>query len=84
MPKIEPSFEELLAELEAAVQKLEAGNLPLDESLTLYERGMELARQCNERLDRAELRVKELAPASSGEGEPDLFADDEEAVATEE
>jgi exodeoxyribonuclease VII small subunit len=64
MPKKSVSFEELFAELEATVEKLEAGNLTLDESLTLYERGMELARRCGEQLDRAELRITALAPAA--------------------
>jgi exodeoxyribonuclease VII small subunit len=67
MGKKDPSFEQLFEELEATVQKLEAGNLALDESLALYERGMQLARTCNERLDRAELRLRELAPALDGQ-----------------
>jgi exodeoxyribonuclease VII small subunit len=64
MGKKDPSFEQLFEELEATVQKLEAGNLTLDESLALYEQGMQLARRCSEQLDRAELRIKELAPAA--------------------
>lgn len=80
MPKKDTSFEQLFAELESTVQKLEAGSLTLDESLALYERGMELAKQCNERLDRAELRVRELAPAAEDSLEPE----DEEEVEDEE
>ncbi len=75
MRKKEPSFEQLFEELEATVQKLEAGNLTLDESLTLYDHGMRLAKQCNAQLDSAELRIKELVPAE--EGELELEADDE-------
>jgi exodeoxyribonuclease VII small subunit len=71
MGKKDPSFEQLFAELEETVQKLEAGNLALDESLALYERGMQLARTCNERLDRAELRIRELAPGMDGQVEPE-------------
>ncbi len=67
MPKREVSFEQLFEELEATVERLEAGNLSLDESLALYERGMELARLCGERLDRAEVRIKELSPRASTE-----------------
>jgi exodeoxyribonuclease VII small subunit len=58
------SFEEALAELEATVQKLEAGNLPLAEAIALYERGMALARCCGERLDGAELQIEQLSIAN--------------------
>jgi exodeoxyribonuclease VII small subunit len=78
MPKKAPSFEELFEELELTVQKLEAGNLTLDESLALYERGMELAKQCGAQLDRAELRLKELAPALSALAEDETYVQDEE------
>ena len=64
MAKKKDSFEELFNELETTVGKLEEGNLSLDESLALYERGWGLARQCSEMLDRAELRLKELSPVS--------------------
>jgi exodeoxyribonuclease VII small subunit len=74
MRKTEPTFEQLFEELEMTVQKLEAGNLTLDESMALYERGLKLAQQCNARLDSAELRIKELAPALAGGLEAD--ADD--------
>ncbi len=62
-----PSFEELSGELESIVTKLEAGDLSLDESLALFERGMELAKKCTEMLDKAELRIKELVPQANGE-----------------
>jgi exodeoxyribonuclease VII small subunit len=57
------SFEQAYTELEATVQKLEVGNLPLEEALSLYQRGMALATYCNLQLDRAELRIKTLAPS---------------------
>ncbi len=63
----EPSFEELFKELESTVAKLEAGDLSLDESLALFQRGMELSKKCAEMLDRAELRIKELVPQANGE-----------------
>ncbi len=56
------SFEKLFSELEEIVAKLEAGDLALDESLALFQRGTELAKKCAEMLDQAELRVKELTP----------------------
>ena len=57
------SFEQAYTELETTVQKLEAGNLPLEEALSLYQRGMALAAYCNLQLDKAELRIKTLAPS---------------------
>lgn len=65
MPKAKDqpeSFEKLFSELEDTIAKLEAGDLPLDESLALFQRGMELAKQCGALLDQAELRIKELVP----------------------
>jgi exodeoxyribonuclease VII small subunit len=56
------TFEEAYRELEEVVQRLEAGDLPLEEALALYERGITLARQCGGQLDAAELRVRQLAP----------------------
>ena len=60
-------FEEAFTELETVVSKLEAGDLPLEESLALFERGMFLAQYCEKRLDRAELRVQELVADDDGE-----------------
>ncbi len=77
MRKKQETFEEMYTELEATVQQLEAGNLTLDESLALYERGMELARRCGAQLDQAELRVKELTPGTD-ELLPDQDGEDEE------
>lgn len=67
MPKKsqDPSFEQLYTELETTIDTLEAGNLSLDQALALYERGMELAKQCGGLLDRAELRIRELAPSGA-------------------
>lgn len=62
----EQSFEKMFSELEAVVEKLEGGDLTLDESLALFQRGMELAKQCGVMLDTAELRVKELVPNAEG------------------
>ena len=62
------SFEEAFKELEETVRRLEEGDLTLDESIALFERGQALARHCGERLDGAELRVSQLVP-SSGQSE---------------
>jgi exodeoxyribonuclease VII small subunit len=57
------SFEQTYRALEETVQRLEAGNLPLEEAVALYQRGMELAKQCNAQLDNVELRIKLLTPS---------------------
>jgi exodeoxyribonuclease VII small subunit len=53
-------FEAAIAELEAIVKKLEDGDLPLEKSLELYERGVQLSRFCHARLEDAEKRVEVL------------------------
>jgi exodeoxyribonuclease VII small subunit len=68
----ELSFEEALDILNETLEKLETGDLSLSEAIALYEYGMALAKQCNDRLDTAELRIKKLTP--TGLVEP--FADD--------
>lgn len=59
-------FEEALAQLEERVRRLEAGDLPLEEALALYEQGVELARTCHEQLEDAEQRVAALQRTGSG------------------
>ncbi|MGE5596982.1 MAG: exodeoxyribonuclease VII small subunit [Hyphomicrobiales bacterium] len=56
----EQSFEELYAALEEKARKLEQGNLPLEESLALYEEGVALVDRLREILEGAELRVRTL------------------------
>jgi len=69
VPKKEPAFEESFRQLEDIVQKLEAGGLPLDDSVTLFEEAMRLAKLCNARLDTAELRITQItASAASPNG----------------
>jgi exodeoxyribonuclease VII small subunit len=75
----ELSFEEAFGELEAAVQRLEAGDLTLEEALALYERGTGLARHCSEALDDAELQVQQLAVADQ-QAQMDMFIEDREDV----
>lgn len=53
-------FESSMQELEAIVQKLERGELKLEESLAIFERGMALTGECRTALDTAELKVKTL------------------------
>ena len=76
------SFEELYSKLQATIETLEGGNLSLDEALTLYEQGMELAKQCNVMLDNAELRIQELAPSASdldADADLEMFDGDDDA-----
>jgi exodeoxyribonuclease VII small subunit len=53
-------FEAAIAELEGIVKKLEEGDLPLDTSLALYERGVQLSRFCHSQLEQAERRIEVL------------------------
>jgi exodeoxyribonuclease VII small subunit len=68
-------FEAALNELEGIVKKLEEGDLTLENSLALYERGVELSRFCHARLSDAEKRIEilnergEIKPAPQGFGE---------------
>lgn len=59
-------FEDDLARLEQIVQTLEAGNLPLEESLKVFEEGIALARHCARYLDEAERRVEILVKDETG------------------
>ncbi len=54
------SFEEALAELEAIVQRLEKGELGLEDAIATYERGVGLKRRCEEKLKDAQLRVEKI------------------------
>ncbi|MCP4423489.1 MAG: exodeoxyribonuclease VII small subunit [Chloroflexi bacterium] len=56
----ELTFEAALTELEGIVSKLEAGELTLEDSLALFERGQQLTDYCNNLLDQASLRVEQL------------------------
>ncbi|MGH8266272.1 MAG: exodeoxyribonuclease VII small subunit [Steroidobacteraceae bacterium] len=55
-----PDFEQALAELESLVERLERGDLPLDEALKAFERGVALARHCQASLQAAQQRVEIL------------------------
>jgi exodeoxyribonuclease VII small subunit len=61
-----PSFEDALAALEAKVEELARGDLPLDRALATFEEGLVLYRRCHEMLDRAEQRVTKLVAATDG------------------
>ena len=58
--KTDINFEKALEELEGIVEDLESGNLSLENSLKSFEKGIKLARQCQEQLSKAELQVQKL------------------------
>ena len=62
-----PSFEEALQQLEQIVQKLEKGELPLEESLKHYEEGIRLSRLCHGKLEEAEGKIEMLMKDGRGE-----------------
>jgi exodeoxyribonuclease VII small subunit len=68
-----PDFEQALAELEALVARLERGDLPLDEALQTFERGVELTRHCQDSLKAAQQRV-EILLKRNGRPEPEAFS----------
>jgi exodeoxyribonuclease VII small subunit len=74
-PLEELSFEEAFEELESVVRMLEGGELPLEEAIALYERGMALARSCSAALDAAELRVQQLTLVD-GQQQVGMFFED--------
>ena len=63
---MEKTFEASLAELEEIVNKLESGDLPLESSLELFEKGIKLSRECRSRLTIAERRIEILMKDGDG------------------
>ena len=77
---MEKTFETSLTELEGIVAKLEDGDLPLEQSLELFEKGIRLSKECRERLTNAERRIEVLMKDADGglaarELTPDNFRD---------
>ena len=62
-----PTFEAALKQLEEVVQRLEKGELPLEESLQLYEQGLRLTRLCHVKLEEAEGRIELLLKDARGD-----------------
>ena len=71
-------FEAAIAELESIVKKLEDGDLPLETSLQLYERGVHLSRFCHARLEEAERRIEILNERGQLKPAPDALGEDDE------
>jgi exodeoxyribonuclease VII small subunit len=70
----QPSFEDVFTQLREAVASLEAGGLTLDEATKLFDKGMRLAKACNEQLTAAELKITRLQRSF---GEQMAMIDDE-------
>jgi exodeoxyribonuclease VII small subunit len=66
-------FEDALGKLEKIVSKLEEGDIPLEESLKLFEEGIRLSRLCNHKLDEAEKKVEVLLKGKNGTLRPHPF-----------
>ncbi len=71
------TFEAALAELEKVVKELEAGDLPLERALELFERGIALSQTCRKQLEAAETRV-EILLKKNGKVQPEPFRPDKE------
>lgn len=74
----EKKFETALARLEELVQELEQGDLPLEQSLKLFEEGIKLSRVCNTRLEEAERKVEILLKDKEGKLKAQPFEEQEE------
>jgi exodeoxyribonuclease VII small subunit len=76
-PPNQPSFEDALKALEEVVHRLESGDAPLDELITLYERGQQLRAVCQARLDAAQARIEAviLGPDGAPQGTRPFDAD---------
>jgi exodeoxyribonuclease VII small subunit len=72
-----PDFEQALAELEALVEKMEQGDLSLEESLQSFERGIQLTRNCQQALQAAEQKVQILLDKDGGAQLEDFASSDD-------
>ena len=70
------SFEDALRALEDVVRKLESGEVPLDDSISLYERGEALRKLCQARLDAASARIEKIVAGPDGEPAGTRLLDD--------
>ncbi len=75
----EKKFEAALARLEEIVKELEKGDLPLEQSLRLFEEGVKLSRICNKQLEDAERKVEILLKDRAGTMTAQPFEEEEEA-----
>ena len=76
MKKNSKSFEENMIRLEEIVRAMEKGDVPLEESLKLFQEGTELVRICGKLLDDAEMTVTKVTVNTDGTPQEEVFADD--------
>ena len=77
MSKKSKTFEESMGRLEQIVRAMERGDVPLEESLKLFQEGTELVRTCTKLLDDAQLQIKKVMTAADGSPVMEDFADEE-------
>ncbi len=70
----EKSFEEALQKLEEIVSKLENGDIPLEESINIFKKGVELTKFCKEKLNEAETQLKKLVKDENGNFQLELIS----------
>ena len=75
---MEKTFEESFNELSEVVERLQQGDLPLEETIALFERGMRLSFECEKYLDEAGRRVEILVQREDGRFEAEPFEEDED------
>ena len=76
MEKQNKSFESNMQRLEQIVRAMERGDVPLEESLKLFQEGTDLVRSCNQLLDEAQLQVKKIMTAPDGSPVEEDFGDE--------
>jgi len=67
------NFEDALRELESIVEKLERGDTPLEESITIYQRGAALKAHCESKLKNAQMKVEKIVLSGSGDASTATF-----------
>lgn len=76
MSKKKMTFEESMGRLEQIVRAMERGDVPLEESLKLFQEGTELVKNCGKLLDEAQLQVNKIMVAADGSPVEEAFADE--------
>ena len=79
----EPNFERAMERLEAIVEQMESGKLPLEDLIVRYEEGMNLVKVCQEQLANAEQKIEIIARSSAGKSVVKEFEPTQEAAATD-